>query len=174
MRAEIFVAAVLVIIQMAVGAPNLFKPVGKNFLLSTVTASVRKHAPKDSKMIAITHSAYSNKPLRERLIANATLIREDIIDGFECTGRGYGYYADPLNDCQIFHVCLDYHEIFPQNFTRPYVIQYSFICPQHTIFTQDAMVCAWEESAVPCSHAEELYRLNERFFEIEKIEKVEP
>eukprot|EP00094_Tigriopus_californicus_P011404 TCALIF_11009-PA protein Name:"Protein of unknown function" AED:0.23 eAED:0.63 QI:112/0/0.33/1/0/0.33/3/0/123 len=25
---------------------------------------------------------------------------------FSCTGRVYGYYADPRADCQVFHICL--------------------------------------------------------------------
>ncbi|XP_076061492.1 uncharacterized protein LOC143037250 [Oratosquilla oratoria] len=103
-------------------------------------------------------------PILERLIANATLIREDIKDTFNCGGKNYGFYADKDNDCQIFHVCLNYQQLFPSNFSRPVVVQYSFICPEHTIFSQEALVCAWKESAFPCEYAEQMYSRNDIFF----------
>jgi len=35
------------------------------------------------------------------LPSNASSIREDITDNFSCDNRGYGYYADVENDCQV-------------------------------------------------------------------------
>ena len=44
-----------------------------------------------------------------------------------------GYYADPESGCQSFHVCgLDGG---PPN--------YSFLCPNGTIFNQYYLICDW-------------------------------
>ncbi len=44
---------------------------------------------------------------------------------FDCSGRPYGYYADPQADCQVFHICLGEDDI-----------KWSFLCPNQTIFNQ--------------------------------------
>uniref|UniRef100_A0A1B0D292 Chitin-binding type-2 domain-containing protein n=1 Tax=Phlebotomus papatasi TaxID=29031 RepID=A0A1B0D292_PHLPP len=67
------------------------------------------------------------------LPSNATSIRADISEGFSCENRDYGYYADVANECQIFHVCLPV--MFNQRKSRTY--QWSFICPEETVFSQD-------------------------------------
>jgi len=115
-----------------------------------------------------------NLPIMKRLPDNSTLIRSNIVDTFRCTGRDYGYYADQDNDCQLFHVCLNFQQIWPANFTAPLVYQFSFICPKYTIFSQDSMTCAWSQEAIPCSEAHHLYALNDRFFKIEKYENNAP
>lgn len=66
------------------------------------------------------------------LPSNATSIRADITDRFNCDGRLYGYYADIENDCQIFHVCLPV--TFPDG--KENVFRWSFICPENTLFSQ--------------------------------------
>jgi len=110
-------------------------------------------------------------PIMGRLPDNATLIRPDIVDNFRCSGsefpngyRSYGYYADTDNECQIFHVCLPLQQLYPENYTIPVTYQFSFICPEYTTFTQDALVCAWANEAVPCEYAASLYNVNDYFF----------
>ncbi|XP_018016089.1 uncharacterized protein LOC108672849 [Hyalella azteca] len=115
-----------------------------------------------------------NVPLVNRLIDNATLIRPNIVEGFSCDGRIYGYYADQLNECQIFHICVPLKQMFPERFTDRDVYHFSFICPQYTIFSQDAMVCAWSQSAVPCSEAHHLYDMNKNFFVVSNDVPKEP
>lgn len=66
------------------------------------------------------------------LPSNASSLREDIVDTFNCTDKEYGYYADVDNDCQIFHVCHPVH--FGQG--RSTMYRWSFICPESTIFNQ--------------------------------------
>ncbi|KAK7078466.1 hypothetical protein SK128_012654 [Halocaridina rubra] len=104
--------------------------------------------------------------LVDRLPDNATLIRANIVDTFRCDGRNYGYYGDVDNDCQVFHVCVPLKQIYPVNFTSDITYQFSFICPAHTVFTQDAKVCAWESEAIPCSESPALYWMNNNFFRI--------
>ncbi|XP_063588651.1 uncharacterized protein LOC134765791 [Penaeus indicus] len=76
----------------------------------------------------------------------------------------YGYYGDVDNECQVFHVCLPLQQLYPANFTAPVTYQFSFICPEQTVFTQDAMVCAWKSEALPCEASPELYWMNDNFF----------
>ena len=83
----------------------------------------------------------------------------------------YGYYADTNNDCQVFHICVPLKQLWPDLYTEDDIMDFSFICPEYTIFTQDAMVCAYERSAVPCELAEELYHLNSAFFVVEDVPK---
>lgn len=110
-------------------------------------------------------------PISQRLPDNYTLIRENVVDNFRCEGaefpngyRKYGYYADQENECQVFHVCLPMQQLYPESFSKAITYQFSFICPEFTIFTQDAMVCQWTNEAVPCEYAQSLYSLNDYFF----------
>lgn len=48
----------------------------------------------------------------------------------------YGYYADQDNECQIFHICVPMKQLFPDLYDDTDILQFSFICPKHTIFTQ--------------------------------------
>ena len=66
------------------------------------------------------------------LVSDADTIRENIVDEFTCDGRGYGYYADVANDCQLFHVC--YPVQYPDG--QQEMFKWSFICPNQTIFDQ--------------------------------------
>ena len=47
-----------------------------------------------------------------------------------------GYYADPEQDCQAYHVCLPDNNL---EALRPV----SFLCPNGTIFNQEIFVCDW-------------------------------
>ncbi|KAF6204081.1 hypothetical protein GE061_002421 [Apolygus lucorum] len=90
---------------------------------------------------------------------NATTIRENIDTTFTCDARPYGYYADPENDCQIFHVCL------PVMFQgqRSETFMWSFICPQDTIFNQERFTCTRLEDSIPCQESAMFYSLNDNF-----------
>jgi len=74
---------------------------------------------------------------------------------FTCEGKDYNYYADPNNNCQIFHVCLpitgeDGIEVVEYQ-------QWSFVCGNQTIFDQSTLTCNRPEDAFPCEEAPSLY-----------------
>ncbi|XP_039306886.1 uncharacterized protein LOC105194219 isoform X1 [Solenopsis invicta] len=50
---------------------------------------------------------------------------------FTCGGKLPGYYADPEARCQVWHWCL------------PNGRQFSFLCPNGTVFSQTTRVCDW-------------------------------
>ena len=57
---------------------------------------------------------------------------------FTCDGLTFGgYYADPEQECQVYHVCLrdpvDLEALYPV----------SFVCPNGTVFNQEIFVCDW-------------------------------
>ncbi|KAK3930350.1 U-scoloptoxin(01)-Cw1a [Frankliniella fusca] len=97
--------------------------------------------------------------LRLGLPSNATSIRssEMLSEKFSCAGRHYGYYADPDNDCQLFHVCL------PVQFDdgRGSMYKWSFVCPEETVFNQETFTCSRREDAIACQDSERFYGLNE-------------
>lgn len=97
--------------------------------------------------------------LRMGLPSNATSIRSDemLSEKFSCAGRHYGYYADPDNDCQLFHVCL------PVQFDdgRGSMYKWSFVCPEDTVFNQETFTCSRREDAINCQDSERFYGLNE-------------
>lgn len=146
--------------------PNRFlaaRPQGNELLVDAQVGSLLRNAPPRSTLIAVQPEIPA---ILQRLPDNATLIRPlaDLDDSFTCKGKSYGYYGDVKNDCQIFHVCLPLHQLYPQNFTTDVTYHFSFICNTHTRFSQDAMVCAWENEALPCAYSEELYWMNNNFF----------
>ena len=55
---------------------------------------------------------------------------------FTCDDKTMGgYYADPEQDCQAYHVCLRDAD------TNLYPV--SFLCPNGTVFNQEIFVCDW-------------------------------
>ncbi|CAG0918314.1 unnamed protein product [Notodromas monacha] len=96
------------------------------------------------------------------LPSNSTSIRANIVDTFSCDGKIYGYYADPDNECQIFHICMP--DVFPDG--REETRRWSFVCPEETIFDQSHLVCARPEDALPCEEAVNFYNVNENFGKI--------
>ncbi|XP_064083186.1 uncharacterized protein LOC135199241 [Macrobrachium nipponense] len=139
------------------------RPKGNELLLDAQVGSVLRNAPLGSQLYRTVPAIPA---LLSRLPDNATLIRPNIVDNFKCEGRDYGYYGDVDNECQIFHVCLPLQQLYPLNFTSPITYTFSFICPDQTIFSQDAMVCAWESEALPCNFAPDLYWMNKNFFRL--------
>jgi len=105
---------------------------------------VRRHSTPDNFVLASNHSA---------------ILGREITYGFDCSGREFGYYADPSNACQIFHVCL------PQEGEEGLVTttQWSFLCGAGTIFDQSLLTCNYPEESLPCEEAETLYNINEYF-----------
>ncbi|CAH1997770.1 unnamed protein product [Acanthoscelides obtectus] len=102
-----------------------------------------------------------NLPLPQLLTlpSNATAIRNDITDSFQCEGRDYGYYADVDNDCQLFHVCLPVTYADGRNQT----FRWSFICPEETVFNQEMFTCTRADEAIDCQESPRFYELNRKF-----------
>ncbi|XP_024081237.1 uncharacterized protein LOC112126419 [Cimex lectularius] len=66
---------------------------------------------------------------------------------FSCTGRPIGYYADVETDCQVYHMCGEGGR------------QYSYACPNTTLFHQRMLICAhWYQ--VNCTRSPEDYHAN--------------
>jgi len=73
--------------------------------------------------------------------------------GFTCDGQvDGGYYADPEAECQVFHICTADG--------AGGLAQYSFLCPNGTIFNQNYFICDWWFN-FDCAEAEGLYSLND-------------
>ena len=73
--------------------------------------------------------------------------------GFTCDGQvDGGYYADPEAECQVFHICTADG--------AGGLAQYSFLCPNGTLFNQNYFICDWWFN-FDCSTAEDLYSLND-------------
>ncbi|XP_063876294.1 uncharacterized protein LOC135109131 [Scylla paramamosain] len=127
----------------------------------TIATSILSRTPPGAQLIGARGDL---PPLVDRLIYNASSIRRNIVDTFDCNGRVYGYYADQDNDCQIFHICVPMQQLFPDLYDLEDIFHFSFICPGYTIFSQDSMTCDWEDWAFPCPQASELYHRNNHFF----------
>merc|ERR1712154_623650 len=73
--------------------------------------------------------------------------------GFACDGQvDGGYYADPEAECQVFHICTADG--------AGGLAQYSFLCPNGTVFNQNYFICDWWFN-FDCAEAEGLYSLND-------------
>jgi len=74
---------------------------------------------------------------------------------FSCSGLIFGgYYADPEQECQAYHICLrGPGDLFPV----------SFLCPNGTLFNQRIFVCDWWFN-VDCEGASSLYSAAEGAF----------
>lgn len=94
------------------------------------------------------------------LPSNATSIRAEISDSFSCENRGYGYYADVENECQIFHVCLPV--VYSSETERKErTFRWSFICPEETVFSQVLFTCVrMEDMQEECKDSADYYDLN--------------
>ena len=58
-------------------------------------------------------------------------------------------------DCQLFHMCVDEGTLSP-----PFT-DYTFLCPNGTIFNQQYFICDWWFN-VDCDIADTFYNLNDR------------
>lgn len=66
-----------------------------------------------------------------------------------------GYYADPETQCQVFHICVAYQD--------QRLRQFSFLCPNGTVFSQQYLVCVWWYD-FDCSLAISYYDANAEIF----------
>ena len=74
---------------------------------------------------------------------------------FSCSGLVHGgYYADPDQECQAYHVCLR---------GPTFLFPVSFLCPNGTLFNQRLFVCDWWFN-VDCEESAGLYRAVEEVF----------
>merc|ERR1711868_167526 len=74
--------------------------------------------------------------------------------GFTCEGQvDGGYYANPEAQCQVFHICTADG--------AGGLAQYSFLCPNGTVFNQNYFICDWWFN-FDCAEAEGLYGLNDQ------------
>merc|ERR1711936_1260862 len=74
---------------------------------------------------------------------------------FSCEGQvDGGYYADPEAECQAFHICTADG--------AGGLAQYSFLCPNGTVFNQNYFICDWWFN-FDCAEAEGLYSLNDEY-----------
>ena len=99
---------------------------------------------------------YTRKEL-ERKVARRGSRREGRSNNFNetsfsCDGRlEGGYYGDPEEGCQVFHVCI--------NDGKGGLTKQSMSCPNGTLFQQKYFVCDWSFN-VDCSTTEDFYELN--------------
>jgi len=70
---------------------------------------------------------------------------------FSCDGRIDGYYADTDTRCQVFHICNNIPDLPPT--------QFSFLCPNGTIFDQQVFACIWWPD-VNCAASSQFFDLN--------------
>ncbi|KAG7161532.1 uncharacterized protein LOC121874944 [Homarus americanus] len=84
------------------------------------------------------------------------ILGQDASQTFDCANRAYGYYADVANACRIFHVCEPVYD--EEGATVLEVNQFSFICGNQTVFSQEYLVCTHPQEALPCDQAESLYQ----------------
>ncbi|KAK8404204.1 hypothetical protein O3P69_000342 [Scylla paramamosain] len=125
-----------------------------------------------SVLIAVTVACVSSLPRVRRdstpeeyeLPANATaILGRGVRTGFVCDGKVYGFYADPDNACQIFHLCYPYVDADLVVKLR----MFSFICGPQLVFDQEKLVCDFPENSLPCEAAPSFYSINNFFGRVE-------
>merc|ERR1719312_2258801 len=86
----------------------------------------------------------------------AALLDAPYDDGFNCDQQdaGYGYYADTLNNCQVFHIC---NPVYNNDGELDRMDKYSFVCGEGTVFDQQTLTCNYPEDAFPCEESPSLY-----------------
>ncbi|MCL4147590.1 UNVERIFIED_CONTAM: hypothetical protein GTU68_053731 [Idotea baltica] len=82
------------------------------------------------------------------------LLRSPITESFTCDSLPYGYYGDIDNNCQIYHVCLPITDNLENHVDT---IQFSFMCSNTTVFSQESLSCTYENEAYPCEDSRSLY-----------------
>lgn len=85
-----------------------------------------------------------------------TLLSAPLDTSFSCQDKIYGYYADMANNCEVFHVCLP---IADDTGTVVESAQFTFVCGNTTVFSQDNLTCMHREDALPCEESAQLYDL---------------
>ncbi|GAB6033627.1 hypothetical protein CHUAL_013687 [Chamberlinius hualienensis] len=97
----------------------------------------------------------------DTLPAGADSIIGQLKPGFSCDGKVYGYYADIINDCRVFHVCWPITDERGATLNK----QWTFICGNQTLFNQERLVCDRPEN-VDCANSENFFSVNNDFGKI--------
>ena len=90
--------------------------------------------------------------------SNFQVLSSAYVDSFSCEGQSYGYYADTLNNCEVFHICHPLEDLETGEVTYQ---RWSFFCGNGTVFDQQSLVCNHPEDAFPCQESPSLYGLTE-------------
>ncbi|XP_064487302.1 uncharacterized protein LOC135399380 [Ornithodoros turicata] len=109
-------------------------------------------------LVVVANAAKENLRIKRQayeLPDGADIIVGPTLATFECVRSGY--YADVDNDCQVFHVC---NELTYAS-GRKVMQQYSFFCPNLTIFNQLTLTCGYPEESVPCINAPDFFYVND-------------
>jgi len=83
-----------------------------------------------------------------------TRLSAPLQNSFSCENLNYGYYADTDNNCEVFHVCLP---VTDDAGALLQTTQFSFICGNGTVFSQESLTCVHTDDALPCVDARNLY-----------------
>merc|ERR1739838_385470 len=67
---------------------------------------------------------------------SASLYEGNVNSQFSCAAQGQGFYADPSNNCQQFHVCTRV-----QGRNTPDLYRFTFQCAEGEYFDQGALTC---------------------------------
>ncbi|RWS24229.1 peritrophin type-A domain protein 3-like protein [Leptotrombidium deliense] len=77
---------------------------------------------------------------------------------FSCFERRYGYYADVLKECSMFHLCYPTRDSSSEDITYQ---RFTFICSENGLFDQQNLVCVENGTlSSPCVEAPQLYDLS--------------
>ncbi|KAL7637572.1 UNVERIFIED_CONTAM: hypothetical protein RMT77_012300 [Armadillidium vulgare] len=90
-----------------------------------------------------------------------TLLTAPLDSSFTCDQKIYGYYADVANNCEVFHVCLPLQDDTGNVIDTA---QFSFVCGNQTVFSQESLTCVHPDDAMPCSDSENLYQVSNSEF----------
>lgn len=85
-----------------------------------------------------------------------TILSAPISESFSCEGRGYGYYADVDNNCELYHICLPLEDDLGQIVETAH---WTFVCGNTTVFDQATLTCNYPEDSIPCEESESFYNL---------------
>jgi len=92
---------------------------------------------------------------------------EPLDQSFSCQDRGYGYYADVSNNCQLFHVC---DPIADEIGAVKEINHFTFMCGNGTLFNQRTLVCQHTALSPPCEQSVDIYERSNSYFG-QKIER---
>ncbi|MCL4148182.1 UNVERIFIED_CONTAM: hypothetical protein GTU68_050356 [Idotea baltica] len=91
------------------------------------------------------------------------VLRSNLVETFSCENLPYGYYADIENNCQVFHICLP---VTDGQGDLIETAQFSFLCGNETVFSQESLSCVFESEAYPCDQARSLFEISNAEFGI--------
>jgi len=114
-------------------------------LLVGLLSSICKAVESESDPLSWLRSSIPGEPG-----VDYPILSEPADTSFSCSDKIFGgYYADPEQQCQVFHVCLQT--------TKDDLAAASFLCPNGTVFNQAKFICDWWFN-VDCLASESLYQ----------------